>query len=193
MSVLVADGWPGLLLAGALSFAEAALGLGVVLPGEVAIVALTSTFAENAMMTAVLVVTLGATLGDHVGYVIGRRTGPRLTRSRLIERLGHERWARATELTRRHGVPALLVSRMLPFIRTLMPAAAGVARVGYGRFVLASVVGSFGWAFFWVGAGGAVSATGILANPVVLAAVLLVVGAGLATAVVRRRRSTALS
>ena len=155
MSVLVADGWPGLLLAGALSFAEAALGLGVVLPGEVAIVALTSTFAENAMMTAVLVVTLGATLGDHVGYVIGRRTGPRLTRSRLIERLGHERWARATEL--------------------------------------ASVVGSFGWAFFWVGAGGAVSATGILANPVVLAAVLLVVGAGLATAVVRRRRSTALS
>lgn len=46
-----------------------------------------------------------------------------------------------------------MVSRLLPLVRTLMPAAAGAARMRYGRFLAGSVAGSLLWTALWLGAG----------------------------------------
>jgi membrane protein DedA with SNARE-associated domain len=165
-----------LLLAGLLAFAESAVGLGLLLPGETAIVALATT-GSTATAPLVLAVAFGATAGDHVGYLVGRRWGTRLADTRLIHRVGVQRWERATDLLRRHGVAALLASRLLPVVRTVMPAVAGAAGLSYPRFATASVVGALAWASLWVGAGSTINALSQTVGTPVVIAVLAVVAA----------------
>lgn len=141
-----------LLLAGLVAFAESVLGVGLVLPGETTIVALVAASDMGSVWPMILAVALGATGGDHAGYLIGRRFGPRLEHTRVIAKIGPDRWNQAAQSLNRHGAFALLVSRMLPVIRTVMPAAAGAAGMGYVRFVGASVTGSLLWASLWVSA-----------------------------------------
>ncbi|NYD56622.1 membrane protein DedA with SNARE-associated domain [Nocardioides marinisabuli] len=186
-----ADGW-SVLLAGLLAFAESALGVGAFFPGEVAITAVVAGLDRASQGAAVLVLALGATAGDHVGYLLGRRFGPRLAGSRLVRRVGVDRWATATRLVQRRGAPAVFVSRLLPLVRTVMPAVAGVAGMRYAWFAAASVSGSLVWAMVWVTAGGAVRALGALAGPAGLLLLVSAVGAaGLVRWVLRRRAARA--
>ncbi|MEE6273270.1 DedA family protein [Georgenia wangjunii] len=190
---------PGLLLvAGLLAFAESALGAGMLVPGET-VVLLVGAAAEGPqqVLLAGAVVAVGASAGDHVGYLIGRRHGHRLRTSRPVRRVGTEHWDRAMDALRRRGPWAVVVSRLLPVVRTLVPAAAGASGLGYGRFLPASVVGASLWAALWVGAG-AVAGTALPRVAGLLGTAgwwgLAAVGAGVAVAVVlrRRRRSHAL-
>lgn len=144
--------WTLLVTAGLIAFAESATGLGLFLPGEVALVTLASAN-TGSQLPMILVVATGAVLGDHVGYVIGRRWGQGLVETRLVQRLGVHRWDLATASLRRRGVPALLVSRVIPVVRTVMPAAAGAAAMRYPGFLAASALGALCWASLWVGAG----------------------------------------
>lgn len=52
-----------------------------------------------------------------------------------------------------HGAAAVFTSRLVPVVRTIMPAAAGAAGLGYRRFATASVAGSSVWSALWVGLG----------------------------------------
>ncbi len=162
------------LVATLLAFAESA-GLGMFLPGEVAISGIASGLPGVPQAVVLVVfVTAGAVLGDHLGYVVGRRGGTRLGSSRLVRRLGVDKWDRATALVKRRGMLAVLVSRMLPVVRSVTPAVAGVSGLTYRRFALASVVGSACWATLWVGAGVLLEGAGLLDNPVYVVVAVVV-------------------
>lgn len=182
------------LLGFVLALAESGLGLGAVLPGEVAISSL-ATKVDGVLPLLVLgiAVAIGASAGDHLGYVVGRVGGSRLRGSRLIARLGLDRWDRASELMQAHGFWAILLSRLLPFVRTVMPAVAGAAYLHYPRFALASVLGAAAWSSVWVGAGAGLAASGLLDNtPLVVATVVAVALVAVAVRVMRRRRRPAV-
>lgn len=179
-----------LLLAFVFALAESGLGLGAVVPGEVAISGLAASV-DGLVPTLALgvAVMLGAVAGDHIGLTIGRVGGGRLRESRLIARAGVERWDRAADLMQRHGFWAVLASRMLPFVRTVMPVVAGAAGLRYRSFLAASVIGGAAWAAVWVGAGAGIGASGVLGHPWLLGGVALaVVLAVAARAIVRRHR-----
>jgi membrane-associated protein len=179
------------LLGFAIAFAESGLGLGAVVPGEVAITSLAAGL-DGTVAIVVLgaAVALGATAADHLGLYIGHAGGPRLRESRLIRRVGIERWDRAGDLVQRHGFWAVLASRLLPLVRTVMPVVAGAAGLRYRSFLLASVLGAAAWSSIWVGAGAGIAATGVLDDPWVVATfiVCVVVGA-IVVRLVRRRRA----
>jgi membrane-associated protein len=178
------------LLGFVLALAESGLGLGALLPGEVAISSL-ATNVDGVLPLLVLgiAVALGASAGDHLGYVIGRVGGPRLRGSRLITRLGRDRWDKASDLMQAHGFWAILVSRLLPFVRTVMPAVAGAAHLRYPRFAFASLLGATVWSGVWVGAGAGLAASGLLDNtPLVVAVAAGVVLVAVVARVLRRRR-----
>ena len=142
-----------------LAFAESGLGLGMVMPGETAIVVLASTMASTTGLVLLgVAVAIGASLGDHVGYLIGRRYGDALGETRAVRRLGRQHYDRATDLLRRRGGTAVLMTRLVPVVRTLTPAAAGASGLEYRRFAVASVSGSALWATAYVGGGSAVAA-----------------------------------
>ncbi|QDB80549.1 DedA family protein [Georgenia sp. 311] len=143
-----------LVVAALLAFLESALGLGVLVPGELGAVLLgaAATTPVQALL-ALAVLTAAASAADHVGYAVGRRWGSRLRGTRLVRRLGTEHWDRAGTMLRRRGASALVVSRLLPLVRTLMPAAAGAARIRYRRFLAGSVTGTLVWAAGWLAVG----------------------------------------
>ena len=124
-----------------LAFAESGLGLGMFLPGETAIVVLAATMRSAPEMVALgVVVLIGATLGDHVGYLLGRRYGDSLRETRVVRRLGQQHYDRATELLRRRGGSAVFLTRLVPVVRPVTPAAAGASGVEYRRFAPASTI-----------------------------------------------------
>jgi membrane-associated protein len=165
----------------ALAFAESGLGLGMVLPGETAVVVLSATTASPAQLVALgVVVMVGASLGDHVGYLLGRRYGDALGETRAVRRLGRRHHARAMELLRRRGGTAVFMTRLVPVVRTLTPAAAGASGLSYRRFAIASLAGSALWSTVYVGGGSVVAglsgaATGLLGRASWLLLVLLAV------------------
>jgi membrane protein DedA with SNARE-associated domain len=133
-------------------------------------------------------VTLGAVAGDHLNYGLGRLLGARLPQSRLVRRIGVRHWDRGVDLLRTRGAIALVVSRLLPVVRTLMPAVAGVAHLRYRTFLVASVIGSTLWSLLWVAAGSLVTVLLRAEAPGAVALGLLAVGA-VGTRVWLRRRT----
>lgn len=175
------------------ALAESGLGLGAIVPGEVAISSLAASVHGPVPILALgLAVALGAVAGDHIGYLVGHFGGSRLRESRLVRRLGVDRWDKAADLMQRHGFWAVLGSRVLPFVRTVMPVVAGAAGLRYRNFLAASVIGGIGWSAVWVGAGAGIGASGVLDHPLLIGGVVAAaaLGFGMRT-VVRRMRAKA--
>jgi membrane-associated protein len=172
------------------ALAESGLGLGAIVPGEVAISGLAASL-DGILPILVLgsTVALGAVAGDHIGYTIGHFSGGRLRESQLVAKLGRDRWDKAAGLMQRHGFWALLASRMLPIVRTVMPLVAGAATVKYRTFLVASIIGAIGWSSVWVGAGAGLAASGALSSPWLYVAAAVVAVTLLARWIVQRRKA----
>ncbi len=130
----------------ALVFAEDALFVGFVVPGETAAV-LGGVLASQGRLSVYwlgLVVTLAAIAGDSAGYFIGRRLGPGVLDVRVLRRR-RDRVEKAQALIRRWGPQAVFFARFAAFLRALMPTLAGVSRMSYRRFFLFNVLGGVLW------------------------------------------------
>lgn len=140
--------------------AESGLWLGLVVPGE-PVVLLLAAMLDSApgALVLFLAVALGGSLGDQLGYLVGRRSGGRLRDSAIVRRLGVDGWDRAVEALERRGAQAVFLTRLVPVLRCLTPTAAGVARVPYQSFLAASLLGSLLWSAVYVGVGSLVRAT----------------------------------
>ena len=174
---------------------DAALGVGAILPGETGIVLAAMALADSPLHVALAVVAAaaGAFLGDHIGFAVGRKLGPRLGDTRLIKRLGEDRWMTARDFVARQFW-VVIVARLMPGVRTLVAAAAGASPIRYRRFAAICAVAAVIWATLWV-------MGGVTLGPVLLHIVgrytipsLLIAGAAvLAAVIVRGRRARARS
>ncbi|WP_258723673.1 DedA family protein [Cellulomonas sp. NS3] len=110
-------------------------------------------------------------------------------RERLLSWSAGPSGRRATEALRRVGPFAVTLAYLTVGAQTAVFAAAGLARMSYPRFVLASVPGCIAWAFVWatVGLGALWGAVALAARSPWLLAVVAV--ALTALAVAARRRS----
>lgn len=136
------------LIAGFLAFAEAALMIGVVFPGETALLVagLAAHQGYIGLWPMVAIAVLAAVLGDSVGYEVGRTLGPRLRTSRLGARIGEHRWATAEKFLGRQGGKAVLLGRFTAVLRAITPGVAGMTRMPYLRtFLPWNVAGGVTW------------------------------------------------
>ena len=129
-----------------LVFAEAALFVGFVLPGETAVLlgGVLAAAGRLSLSTLLVLVVLCAIVGDTVGYEVGRRAGPRVLASRLL-RAQAARLDGAQDYLRRRGGVAVLLGRFTAFLRAVMPALAGLSRMPYRRFLLWNATGGVAW------------------------------------------------
>ncbi|HVW41127.1 MAG TPA: DedA family protein [Amycolatopsis sp.] len=141
---------------GGLVFFECTIGLGFLAPGEsgLLIAATTATSVPRFLMLWA-VVTICATSGDSIGYAIGRRWGPRLRETRLVQRYGLDGWDKATGVLQRRGAWAVFFARFLPVIRTLTPAAAGTSGLPFRKFLPAAFCGALCWSALHISLGAA--------------------------------------
>jgi membrane protein DedA with SNARE-associated domain len=129
-----------------LVFAEAAVFIGFVLPGETAVI-LGGVLASTGRLSLGLLLTLvvvAAIIGDTVGYEVGRHLGPRVLRSRPLRR-HQERIGAAQQLLRERGGWAVLAGRFTAFLRAVMPGLAGASRMPYPRFLAFNALGGLVW------------------------------------------------
>jgi membrane protein DedA with SNARE-associated domain len=145
-AVLGAPAWLVYLIVGALVFAEDALFVGFVLPGETAAVlgGVAASRGQVELPVMIAVVVLAAILGDSVGYEVGHRYGARILQLRFLAR-HHRRLADAQDLLARRGGGAVFLGRFVAFFRAVMPALAGTSHMPYRRFLPFNAVGGLVW------------------------------------------------
>ena len=88
----------------------------------------------------------GGAVGDTIGFWIGRACGARVLapESRWSRLLGSRR-ADLDDLFGRHPLFSVTTARLVSFVRTLMPMAAGMSGLPYRRFLPYELVGVVGW------------------------------------------------
>lgn len=145
-TLLGAPTWTVLGLVGLVVFAEDALFVGFVLPGETAaILGGVAASRGHVPVAAVLVVVVAAAVvGDSVGYEVGRHVGPRILRWRLLDKR-RARLDSAQDFLARRGGAAVFLGRWTAFFRAVMPALAGTVRMPYPRFLAFNAAGGILW------------------------------------------------
>lgn len=139
-------GYVGLTL---IIFAETGLLIGFFLPGDSLLVTagLLSSQPEFGLNIWVLgvILTVAAVVGNSLGYVIGRYSGPRLfTRDdSLLFKKKHLFAAQA--FYERHGGKTLIIARFMPIVRTFVPVVAGLAKMDFKRYTAYNVLGAVAW------------------------------------------------
>ncbi len=140
---------------------EASVFVGLVFPGEIAIlVGGAVAHGGDLPLWAVMVAAVaGATVGDQVGYLVGRRYGHGLL-DRLPERLRRSgEIDRALELVSRRGASAVALGRWAAALRALIPGIAGMSGMSQPRFTAANVTGGTLWAITMAALGYAAGAS----------------------------------
>jgi membrane protein DedA with SNARE-associated domain len=144
--LLNAPPWAVLAVVGLIVFAEDALFVGFVLPGETAAIlgGVAASRAHVSVVAVLVVVVAAAIIGDSVGYELGRKVGPRILALELMQRRRRRLDAARAYLARRGGM-AVFLGRWTAFLRAVMPALAGSARMPYGRFLTYNAAGGLVW------------------------------------------------
>ena len=131
-----------------LVFGEAAFFIGFVLPGETAVVlrrlpgepATTSRSWRCASLSS-----CRPSLGDTVGYEVGKHYGPRAHAAEGLRPTPRRGWTAASDMLRRRGGPAVFLGRFTAFFRAVMPGLAGLSQMRYRTFLPWNALGGFVW------------------------------------------------
>ena len=139
-------------------FAEGAAFLGLVLPGETALITggLLAYQGVWPLWLFVGVSIVAATTGDSIGYFVGHKYGARIKSAQLGRFVGEKRWRLAQHIFDRYHWGAIFFGRAQGLLRALIPALAAMNNVPYrvffkwnfaGATIFAGGVGVLGYVF----------------------------------------------
>src|SRR5258705_2081128 len=133
---------------GAAFAAVMAEGMGIPTPGQTLLMASALEAAMGRMNIALLLflVTTAATLGNSIGYAIGR-SGGRVVLEKL--KVNPERQQHIDDLFKRRGGVVILLARFLDGLRQLNGIVAGVMRMPWWIFTAYNVAGAILWTCAW--------------------------------------------
>lgn len=152
--IIGAPAWSVLLIVGLVVFAEDALFVGFVIPGETAAIlgGVAAKLGHVSFAAVLATVMVAAVVGDSVGYEVGRHLGPRILSWPILAKRS-EGLARAQDFLARRGGAAVFLGRWTAFFRAVMPALAGTARMPYRRFLAWNAAGGVLWSAVVVSVG----------------------------------------
>jgi len=130
--------------------------IGIPLPAVPALLAVGALAAKGhaSIPLAIGAIVIVALPVDLVWHELGRRRGASVLSSLCRLTLEPDSCVRRTQnLFLRHGVKAMLVSKFLPGLTTVMPPLAGIFGVTRLRFSVFEVAGVVLWSGFWAGLG----------------------------------------
>lgn len=144
--LLELDGGVVYAVVGAFVFAEVALLIGFVVPGETAAIVggVLASLGHADLWPMAAVVVVAAALGDLTGYLVGRGLGDRIDDRPRSDRR-RRRYEQTKSLIVRRGAVAVFVGRYIAFVRTLMPTLAGATRMRLRSFLLADIAAGLTW------------------------------------------------
>jgi membrane protein DedA with SNARE-associated domain len=134
------------LLVGGLAFLETGAFVGLIAPGETAIVlgGVVAASGRISLAAVLLVAWVCAALGDLASFWLGRRLGHRFLHRQSVIPARHI--AKVERFYTRHGAKAILVGRFVGLVRAISPFLAGSSGLSLRGFLPWSVLGTFVWA-----------------------------------------------
>jgi membrane protein DedA with SNARE-associated domain len=126
--------------------------LGIPLPGEIVLVSAALLASQHETLNPLWIgicASAGAIVGDSIGYLIGRKGGPRLfawAGRKFPKHFGPPHIASAERLFQRRGVWAVFFGRFIALLRILAGPLAGSLHMPYGKFLAANALGGICWA-----------------------------------------------
>jgi membrane protein DedA with SNARE-associated domain len=130
--------------------------IGIPLPAVPALLAVGALAANGhaSVPLAIAAIVVVALPVDLLWYELGRRRGASVLSNLCRLTLEPDSCVRRTEnLFLRYGVKAMLVSKFLPGLTTVMPPLSGIFAVSRLKFACFEVTGVILWAGFWAGLG----------------------------------------
>ncbi|HEX5541161.1 MAG TPA: DedA family protein [Micromonospora sp.] len=124
--------------------------VGVLVPGDIAVLAAVGVPRPGGGAHTVLAVMAGCLTGWSLTFFLGRYFGDRIRRGRFGSWIGEARWAAAERVLRQRGGRMVMVAPFLPVLNALLPLAAGSLRMSYRRFLLCAALGSALWGGLYV-------------------------------------------
>jgi membrane protein DedA with SNARE-associated domain len=170
----------------AVAFFVAIESLGVPFPGETMLIT-AAVFAATGHLSifgVILAATIGAVVGDNIGFGIGWYGGyPILRRYGKYVRLDQAKLKVGRYIFMRHGAKVVFFGRFVSVLRTYAAFLAGTNHMRWRRFLVANALGAIVWAtLYGVGAYLASATIAKLNTPVAIAlgviAVVVIVLAG---------------
>jgi membrane protein DedA with SNARE-associated domain len=136
------------VVVGLMALLETGAGVGLVAPGELAVVigGVTAGQGHTSLPLLIAIVWAGAFAGDLISYALGRRLGRSflLTHGSLVK-LTPARLAQVETFLARHGGKTIIVGRFIGLVRALAPFVAGSSHMPARRFIPATFVGAGAW------------------------------------------------
>lgn len=154
-------------------------------PSETALVAVAAVAATSGQPVLAVVLgaaALGAIAGDSIAYAIGRRVGLKRLRNARRPRIAAA-FAFAERQMQRRSASLILIGRYIPVGRVAVNMTAGATGLPYRRFLGISAVAGVAWSATSIGI--ALATSSFLHEPLVAAAVSMVVAGGLGLVVDR--------
>jgi membrane-associated protein len=122
---------------------------GLPLPGETILILASFLAYEGQHLQLPWVILVGicaCTMGDNIGYWIGRRGGrPLLEKWKHFFRISDETIKAGEEFLQRRGSVAIFLARFIAGMRIVAGPLAGVLRMEWRRFLLANAAGAAAW------------------------------------------------
>lgn len=128
-------------------FIETGILLAFFLPGDSVLFAagfIAASREDTSIVILVSVIFLAAFLGDQLGFVLGRHFGRPYLDKYEAPKI-RKMIARAERFYEKYGYSAIILARFYPWIRTIVPAVAGISRMNYYKFLSANIIGAFLW------------------------------------------------
>jgi membrane protein DedA with SNARE-associated domain len=136
------------LLVGALAFAETGAFVGLVAPGETAMLlgGLVAGQGQIDVITLITIVWACAVAGDMTSFLLGRKLGRMfLVRHGAKVQITEQRLETVERFFDRHGGKAILLGRFVGLVRAIAPFLAGSSGMSLRRFVPYDVIGAGLW------------------------------------------------
>jgi membrane protein DedA with SNARE-associated domain/membrane-associated phospholipid phosphatase len=148
------------LLVGGLAFLETGAFVGLVAPGETAVLigGVVAGQGQISIVTLIGLVWFCAVAGDLTSYTLGRRLGRGfLERHGPKLKITEDRLQKVEGFFARHGGPTILIGRFIGLVRALAPFIAGASKMELRRFLAYDILGAGLWSalfcllgyFFW--------------------------------------------
>lgn len=139
--------WGGLTVLIFIVFAETGLLVGFFLPGDSLLITAGLIAAQGFLDIYILNISLiaAAIIGDQVGYLFGKKTGPKIFKREKSRFFAKDHLVKANHFYEKYGGKAIIYARFVPFARTFAPIVAGVANMNYKKFVSFNIFGGFFW------------------------------------------------
>ncbi len=136
-------------------FAESGLFFGFFLPGDSLL--FTAGFLASQDLISIwgllILCFIAAVVGDSVGYMFGRKTGPMIFNKEDSIFFKKKHVEKARIFYEKYGKKTIVMARFIPIVRTFAPIVAGVAQMEYKVFISYNIIGGFVWTWGMLGFG----------------------------------------